>query len=76
MTIQEMEKSTKLYLTAEDIAPYLQCDPQAIRITARNHPDWLGFPVVCTEHRVKIPRKPFLRFLGRLEIDDGNSTGT
>lgn len=60
MTIEEIVASTKELLTPADIAPILRCNPQAIRITARRNPEWLGFPVVCVGNRVKIPRGPFL----------------
>ena len=62
MTIDEIRASNKDVLTAADIAPVIGCDPQGIRITARNNPEWLGFPVVCVKQRVKIPREPFLRY--------------
>ena len=61
MTLDEIRASTKAVLTAADVAPVLGCDPQAIRLTARRNPEWLGFPVVCVGSRVKIPREPFLR---------------
>ena len=61
MTIDELRNSTRDVLTAEDIAPILCADAHAIRLTARKHPERLGFPVVCIGNRVKIPREPFLR---------------
>lgn len=64
MTIDELRQSEALMVTAEDIAPIIGSNPQAIRITARTHPDWLGFPAVCVGNRVKIPREPFLRHIG------------
>lgn len=46
-------------------AKILGCSPQWLRMMARERPERLGFPVCCpTPHRVKIPRIPFLRFLG------------
>ena len=39
-------------------------------LMARERPERLGFPVCCpTPSRVKIPRIPFMRFLG-LEVHD------
>lgn len=61
VTLEELKNSDKAVLTAEDIAPIMQSNPQAIRLTARKHPERLGFPVVCVGNRVKIPREPFLR---------------
>ena len=57
----ELKRSDKDVLTADDIAPILHADAHAIRLTARKHPERLGFPVVCVGNRVKIPREPFLR---------------
>lgn len=64
MTIQEMRSSDQRWLTAEDIAPILECDPNTIRRQAQDDPRKLGFPVsvVCT--RVKINRIGFLQFIG------------
>ena len=68
MTIEEIRNSDKVFLTAEDIAPIIGSNPQALRITARNHPERLGFPAICpTDHAVKFPRLPFLAFLGETE---------
>lgn len=56
-------------ITAEVASKYLGCSPQWIREMARNRPEHLSFPVCCpTPHRVKIPRIPFMRFLG-MEVD-------
>lgn len=64
MTIQEMQKSTRAFLLPVDVASVLECDPQCIRILARTDRAALGFPVVVTGNRTKIPRVPFLRFMG------------
>nr|DAW04567.1 MAG TPA: hypothetical protein [Bacteriophage sp.] len=42
----------------------LNCDPQAIRDAARHNPEQLGFPTMRVGNRTKIPRMPFLRWLG------------
>lgn len=64
MTIEEIKASDKLFLTPCDIAPVLECDPHAIRIIARDCPEQLGFPVIRVRSRTKIPRIPFLQFMG------------
>jgi len=61
MTIDELRACPRDVLTAEDVAPLLRSNPQAIRMTARQNPERLGFPVVCVGRRVKIPKEPFLR---------------
>lgn len=64
MTIQEIIISEKAYLTATDISPVLNCDPQCIRIQAQQNPEMLGFPVIVIGRRIRIPRLSFLRFMG------------
>ena len=64
MTLDEIRASEKTFLTPADVAGVLAADAQSIRLQAREFPEALGFPVICVRNRVKIPRKPFLRFLG------------
>ena len=64
MTVSEIQAANKPYLTPVEVAEVLVCDPQAIRLAARDNPGQLGFPVVRVGKRTKIPRIPFLRFLG------------
>lgn len=37
---------------------------QQVRVCARQRPDLLGFPTIIMGSRVKIPRIPFLQYLG------------
>ena len=67
MTIDDMLHSTKLFLTPADIAEVLKCDPQSIRCQAQTDPSKLGYPVIIHNRRIRIPRIPFLRYLGYLE---------
>lgn len=64
MTIEEIRQSDRTFLRPVDVAEVLQCDPQCIRILARTDRDQLGFPVCVVGKRTKIPRVPFLRFMG------------
>lgn len=64
MTLEEIRASDKPFLTPADVAGVLAADAQSIRLQAREFPEALGFPVICVGNRTKIPRKPFLRFLG------------
>ena len=63
MTINDIRTSTAVYLTAADIAPLLQCDPQQIRAQAHRDPSKLGYPVIVIGRRVRIPRAAFIRYL-------------
>lgn len=64
MTIQEIQNCERSFLRPADVAEVLECDPQCIRILARTDRDKLGFPVCVVGKRTKIPRIPFLRFMG------------
>ena len=64
MTLDEIRNSTKEVLTPADIADVLNADPQDIRVQARTAPKKLGFPVIIIKSRTKIPRLPFLRYMG------------
>lgn len=64
MNIKEMQESTKEVLVADDVAEVLGCNPNDIRVKARQRPDLLGFPVIVMGSRVKIPRRAFLKFMG------------
>lgn len=68
MSIEDIKASGKSYLTAADVAPVLGCDPHSIRVAAHQRPELLGFPVIVIGSRVKIPRIPFLIFLGEASI--------
>ena len=64
MTLDEIKACDKSTLTQAEIADVLNCDAQDIRIQARMAPEKLGFPVIVVKTRTKIPRVPFLRFMG------------
>lgn len=66
MNLQEMGITTKIWLTPADVAPILHCDPQCIRVQAQRDPSKLGYPVIVIGSRVRIPRIPFLKYLGVL----------
>lgn len=64
MTLAEIKASDKVMLVPADIAQVLGCDPYYISLTAKNAPANLGFPVMRSGNRTKIPRKAFLKWLG------------
>lgn len=68
MTLEEIKKSDKVMLVPTDIAPVLNVDPYYISLTARDEPEKLGFPIMRSGNRTKIPRKAFLKWLGE-DID-------
>lgn len=64
MTINEIKSLDTMFINPLDAAEVLRCNPQAIRMAARMMPEKLGFPTVVIKNRVRIPRVPFLRFMG------------
>lgn len=63
MTFEEIKSSDKDFLYAEDIQSVLGANPNTIRKQAHDDPAALGFPVVVCGTRVRIPRKPFIKFI-------------
>lgn len=63
MTMEEIKTSDKCFLIPTDVAEVIGCDPQYIRIAARDCPEQLGFPVTRTGTRTKIPRIPFIQYV-------------
>ena len=64
MTIKEMIASEKVFLTANDVSELLQCDPNDLRQQAHVDQSKLGFQTIVIGRSVKIPRLPFLKFIG------------
>lgn len=63
MTLEEIRASEKTVLTPAEAAEVLAADPQDIRMTAREHPERLGFNVAVIGTRVKVPRLAFIRWM-------------
>ena len=63
MTLAELKASDDIWVTAKVAAPFLKCDPNALRDKVRNNPEGLGYKVQINKSRVLIHRKDFLRFL-------------
>ena len=70
-TLEEIEACPKTMLVPSDIAGYLCCDAQSIRLAARQAPGLLGFPVTVVGTRTLIPREGFVRFCRGLEGQHG-----
>ena len=63
MTLEDIKAMDREMLTPEIVGKVIGSDPQKIRITARQRPYLLGFPVCIIGNRVKIPRRPFISFM-------------
>ncbi len=68
MTLDDIRSSSEPMLRPVDVAPIIGCDPQWVRDTAKENPQALGFPALVVGTRVKIPRIPFLNYLGYKEV--------
>lgn len=64
MTLDQIRESDRLFLVPTDVAGVLGCNPQSIRDVARKEPEKLGFPVCVIGTRIRIPRVPFMEFIG------------
>lgn len=63
MKLNEIKELDRDILTPSIVAGALEVSPQWIRLTAREAPEELGFPVIVAGNRVKIPRLAFIRFM-------------
>ena len=63
MTLEELEAIPGEVLTCQQIAPILGAKADNIHQQAVDAPYMLGFPVIVMKSRVKIPKRPFLRFM-------------
>jgi hypothetical protein len=62
-TLEELEAIPREFLTCKQIAPILGAKEENIHHQATDAPQLLGFPVVVIRSRVKIPKRPFIRFM-------------
>lgn len=62
--IRQIQQSEETTITPALAAAAIGSDPQWIRYVAKNSPEQLGFRVIRLNSRVKIPRIPFLEYLG------------
>ena len=75
ITLEDLKAMTKTMLTPAEAAQIIGCDPQLIRIAARQQPELLGFPVIAVGTRTKIPRLPFLQFVeGKANTNEEEKT--
>ena len=64
MTLEDMIRSEKPFITPQQAARVIGCDPMYIRLVARGpNPAALGFPTTVTRTRTHIPRLPFIRYV-------------
>ncbi len=75
-SMTKKEAMAKRYLTLDDLrrldfdmltpaiaAKYLRCAPYSITVQAHECKEKLGYPVIITNRRVKIPRIGFINYM-------------
>ena len=70
MTLEEMIRSDKVWLTPEEVAPTSGCNAQSIRIQAKKDPSAFGFLVSVCGNKTKISRVSYLRACGIVVKED------
>lgn len=69
LTIDDLLAMDKVLLTPIEAAAAMHVNPNGLRMTAREDPGSLPFPVMVIGSRVHIPRVPFIQFLTGKEGD-------
>lgn len=64
MTLLELAQSNKEMLTCADISEIIGIGQYNLHRYIIEYPERIGFPVMVTGNRVRIPRLPFLKFMG------------
>lgn len=62
MTLKEMKRSEKEWLTPTDVCGILGCAPYSINVQAKADISMLPFPCFMIGTRVKIPRVAFIKW--------------
>ena len=63
MSLDDLKRIDREFLTPAQVAEILNCSAHGVRIWARQRPEQLGFPVCIIGTRVRIPKRPFIRFM-------------
>lgn len=65
-TLEDIARLEADFLIPSQVAAVLGCDQYMINVASRTAKgrEHLGFPVIRIGNRVKIPRRPFLAYMG------------
>ena len=69
-TLDEIAACDRNMLGVADVAEFIGCDPQSLRVQARTDAAALGFPVIRVGSRTLIPREGFVRFCRAMHLED------
>ena len=62
--LEEIKRMKKPFITPQQAARVIGCNPQYIRLAARGpNPKALGFPTTVTGTQTHIPRIPFIHYV-------------
>ena len=67
VTLEDVRAMRDDFISAATAASVLRMDTSRLIGYAKEHPDWLPFPVVISGNRVKVPRVAFLKAYGVIE---------
>lgn len=62
---ERLQSLDKPYYVPTDVARILGCESYSVNLAAHDNPAALGFPIILTGRRVRIPRASFLDFVAR-----------
>ena len=62
MTVEDIRKMDKDFLTPLEVSAVLGSNPQDVRDVAKLCPERIGYPFTFTGNRMKIPRIGFLNW--------------
>lgn len=63
LTLNDIRAMDRETITPAVAAQVIGCDPNYIRVAARQAPYLLGFPIIRIGSRTKIPRLAFIRYM-------------
>lgn len=69
-TLEEIESCGQNMLSVADVAEFIGCDPQSIRVQAKADASALGFPVIRVGSRTMFPREGFVRFCRAQHLEE------
>ena len=63
LSLNEVRQMERDMLTPDIVSRVVGCSPMTLRLTARQFPERLGFPVIVMGSRVRVPREAFIKFM-------------
>ena len=67
MTVEDLKRMKEPIISGTTAARLIGMHPTRLIGYAREHPERIQFPFQISGNRMKVPRIPFLRWLGEIE---------